>query len=470
MKILLINPPIFNILDPSLPRIFLEKEDPMPPLGLMYLAAYLKKNSHHQVKILDCQVEKINHEQLGEIVKGEKPEIVGITTMTFTLIDVIDAVKAIKKKYPETKIVLGGPHVYIYPEETIKIKEIDYIVMGEGEEPLKELLDNMRDARNLYNIKGIVFKDDNKIVNTGQQELIKDLDQLPFPSRRLTPYKKYTSVLAKQSPVTTMFTSRGCPFKCLFCDRPHLGKLFRAHSARYVVDEMEECQKMGIKEIFIYDDTFGVDRQRVLDICGELTRRGIKIDWDIRTRVNTVDEEILKALKNAGCQRIHYGVEAGTQKILDVLRKGITIEMVERAFKLTKKAGIEALAYFMIGSPTETKEDILQTINFMKKINPDYVHITIATPYPATDLYRMGLEQKVLPRDYWREFAENPVSDFKPYFWEKELSKEELFSLLKKAYRSFYFRPSYIFKRILRVKSGKELLIKAKAALNMLKI
>ncbi len=267
-----------------------------------------------------------------------------------------------------------------------------------------------------------------------------------------------------------MFTSRGCPYKCLFCDRPQLGKNFRARSAKNVVDEMEECEKMGIREIFIYDDTFGVDRNRVLDICAEIKKRGLKIAWDIRTRVNTVDEEILKALKGAGCQRIHYGVEAGTQKILNVLRKGITLDQVKRAFYLTKKAGIQTAGYFMIGSPTETKEDIMQTIKLMKKLDPDYVHITITTPFPATDLYDLAIKEGVLKDDVWKEFARNPYSAFIPPIWEKEMPREELFSLLKKAYRSFYFRSGYIFKKIIKLKSGGELLKKAGAALKLLKI
>jgi anaerobic magnesium-protoporphyrin IX monomethyl ester cyclase len=331
-------------------------------------------------------------------------------------------------------------------------------------------LDNLNHPDNLEKIKGLVFKKNGKIINTGPPEKIENLDMLPFPARDLVPYSKYESMLATKSPVTTMFTSRGCPYKCLFCDRPHLGKSFRARSAKSVVDEMEECEKIGIKEIFIYDDTFGVDGQRVLDICSEIEKRKLSIVWDIRTRVNTVNEEILKALKSAGCQRIHYGVEAGTAKILTVLRKGITLEMAEKAFKLTKKIGIQTLAYFMIGSPTETKKDILRTIKFMKKINPDYAHITITTPYPATDLYRMGLEQGVLPRDYWKEFAKNPNPNFRPMFWEKDLSRKELFSLMTRAYRSFYIRPSYVFKKIIQLKSFSELIRKTKAAFKMIKV
>ena len=205
-----------------------------------------------------------------------------------------------------------------------------------------------------------------------------------------------------------MFTSRGCPFQCLFCDRPHLGKVFRARSAKNVVDEMEECQKMGIKEIFIYDDTFGVNRQRVLDICSEIQKRKLTITWDVRTRVDTVDEEMLKAMKNANCQRIHYGVEAGAQKILNILKKGITLKQIEKAFRMTKGIGVETVGYFMIGSPNETRKDILETIKLAKKLNPDFVHISITTPFPATGLYYLGLEKKYFPMTIGRNLPKIP--------------------------------------------------------------
>lgn len=470
MKILLINPPSFNTIESCLPKAIDEGRGFTPPLGLMYIAGYLKKHSNYQVEILDSQVEQINYNQLKEEIKQKNPDIVGITAMTFTLIDVIKTAKITKEINPNTKVILGGPHPTIYPEETAKIKEIDFCIIGEGENTILKLIKNIGNLNNLKQIKGIAFQERDKIINTGQTDFIENLDNLPSPSRHLTPYKKYFWSLSPLAPITTMFTSRGCPYKCLFCDRPQLGKNFRARSAKSVVDEMQECQKMGIKEIFMYDDTFGIDRQRVLDICSKIKKRKLHIAWDIRTRVNTVDKKVLKELKEAGCQRIHYGVEAGTQKILNVLRKGITLEMAEKAFKRTKRIGIQTAGYFMIGSPTETKEDILKTIKFMKKLNPDYVHITITNPYPATDLYRMGLEQKVLPYDYWKEFAKNPTPDFEPYFWEKELSREELFALLKKAYRSFYLRPNYIFKKIIQLKSGKELLRKAKSALNIFRI
>ena len=470
MKILLINPPSFNTITSCLPKTLDEGRGFTPPLGIMYIAAQIEKETSHQVEILDAQVDELTYEQLKTEIEKRKPDVVGITTMTFTLIDVIKTAKIIKEINPNIKIILGGPHVIIYPTETINIKEVDFVILGEAETVIKPLLDNINNLDELEKVKGLVFKKNGKIINTGRSDLIKNLDDLPFPARHLTPYKKYYWALSPYRPITTMFTSRGCPYQCLFCDRPQLGKNFRPASAKRVVDEMEECQKMGIQEIFIYDDTFGVDRKRVLDICADIIKRGIKIAWNIRTRVNTVDEEVLTALKKAGCQRIHYGVEAGTQKILNVLKKGITLEMVEKAFKLTRKAGIQTAGYFMIGSPTEAEKDVMETIKFMKKLKADYMHITVTTPYPATGLYEMALREKVLEKDYWLEFAKNPTPAFVPHIWDKEMPREKLFYLLKKAYRSFYLRPSFILNKIIHLKSKDELIRKAKAALNLFKI
>lgn len=470
MKILLISPPFLNTLSSCQPKILEEGIEFLPPLGLMYIAGYLREKTNHKVEILDCQVKNLDYKQIAQEVRKRRPDVVGVTAMTFTIIDVIETAKAIKKVNPEIKIILGGPHVNIYPEETMRTKEIDFLVFGEGEEPFKEILDNLNNVKKLYNIKGIVFRDGKKIVNTGFRPLLQNLDKMPPPARDLTPLKDYASVLSGSGLVTTMFTSRGCPYKCLFCDRPHLGKNFRAHSAEYVVREMQSCKDMGIDEIMIYDDTFTVDRQRVIDICEAVLKNNLKINWDVRARVNTVDEELLNLMERAGCKRIHYGVEAGTQKILNVLRKGITLEMTEKAFYLTKKAGIQTLGYFMLGSPEETREDIQETIKFIKKISPDFIHVSITTPFPATDLYFRALKEGVIKSDVWREFAKNPTPDFVAPIWEKELSREELFSLFKKIYKEFYFRPNFIAKRILQLKSFKELKNKAIAALRLLKV
>ena len=476
MKILLINPPRFNEVVADNPSFIEEERGYNPPLGLLYIASYFEKYSlnKNSIHILDAQVEELNYdEKFKNKIQEINPDIVGITTMTFTLIDVIKTIKLIKEIENNLNkkiiIILGGPHPSIFPDETINLPNVNYVVRGEGEIPFLKLIECIQNKNDLKTVKGILYKQGKDIINTGTEDFIEDLNSLPFPDRSLVPIEKYNSIFAGNRIVTTMFTSRGCPYKCLFCDRPHLGKRFRARSAKNVVTEMEECKKMGIDEILIYDDTFTVEKQRVLDICDEIIKRNLKIIWDIRARVNTIDEEIVKKLKQAGCARIHFGVEAGTEKILKILNKGITIEQIKTAFKLSKKYKIDTLAYFMIGSPSETKEDIKQSIKLAKKINPNFIHITILTPYPATELYRSALEKGIIKNDYWREFAKHPEMGVKTQYWEEIFSKQELFKLLKGFYRDFYGRPSYILKQILKVKSFKDFTQKARAGLKILR-
>lgn len=468
MKILLINPPDKNTIVADNPPFIDEERGVNPPLGLLYIAAYLRQNSSHEIEILDTLVEGIGYDKLPDIIRQKSPDVVGITAMTFTLVDVMQTAKIVKSISDQIKIVLGGPHASIYPRETASLKEIDFVIAGEGEKLFLELINNINNYKYLASLKGLYFKYKGLVSGDGQTDFIKDLDSLPFPARDLVPYKKYTSILSLRNPVTTMFTSRGCPFNCNFCYRPHMGREFRARSAINVVDEIETSKSMGIEEFFIYDDTFTIDRKRVLAICDEIIARHLNIVWDIRARVDTIDEEMIKKLKKANCVRIHYGVEAGTEKILQVLNKGITLKDAEDAFKLTRKYGIATLAYFMIGSPTETKDDILETISFAKKLNPDYVNVTITTPFPATNLYKMALTEGLYEKDYWREFAINPSGRVVSRYWGKELSKEELFALLDKFYKDFYSQPSYILKQILEIRSFKDFRNKVKIGLKIL--
>jgi len=468
MKVLFINPPNKNEILSCNPEIIKKERGYDPPLGILYLAAYLEKNSDHQIDIIDAQVEKLNYNQLTEKIKEISPDIVGITAMTFTLIDVIKVIEIVKKINSQIKIILGGPHAHIYPKETLDLSGVNFIVLGEGEKPLLELLNNIENLEKLKNIKNIAFKDNDQIVITECREYNKDLDELPFPARHLTPYKKYWSILSGDKMITTMFTSRGCPYQCTFCDRPNMGKSFRARSAKNVVNEMEECLKMGIKEIFIYDDTFTVDKERVINICNEIIKRKLNFVWDIRARVDTVNEQILKKLKQAGCARIHYGVESGTEKILKVLNKGIHLSQVKEVFDLTKKFGISTFAYFMIGCPTETKENILKTINFAKKLNTDFVQITLLTPFPATKIYNDALSQGIIKKDYWLEFAKNPKPNFKTKYWTEELSNEELFKFINYAYKQFYLRPNFILKTLKEINSFNDFIRKAKAGLKII--
>ncbi|MFH1623699.1 MAG: radical SAM protein [Pseudomonadota bacterium] len=470
MKVLLISPPSFNVIRGDSSDIFEEESGIYPPLGLMYIAAFLKENTKHSVEILDTQADGLTYPEIEAEIRRVSPDVIGITTLTFALLDVINIAKMVKTIDGNIHICLGGPHVYIYPYETIKFPFVDSLILGEGEIAFGELVNALERKTPLSEVKGVVSKDGSGPVNAGPREFNTNLDSLPFPDRGIIPYKKYNSVLAKDSLMTTMMTSRGCPFSCIYCHRPHMGKKYRTRSGINVVDEMEECVKMGIREFMIFDDIFTLQRDRVFEVCEEIIRRRLDISWDIRSRVNTVDYEMLKQLKKAGCKRISYGVEAGTEKVLKALKKGTTVEQSEKAIKMTRELGITTLADFMLGSPEEDREDIKKTIDFALKLKPDFAQFTITTPYPATELYRQGLESGVIKEDYWKKFAENPDENFETPVWEEILPKEELMGLLNTAYGSFYLRPGYIMRNILKVRSFGEFRRKARAGLKVFRL
>ncbi|MFA6637213.1 MAG: radical SAM protein [Candidatus Omnitrophota bacterium] len=458
MKILLINPPRDNeVMCGSNPRIIEESRGFNPPLGLLYLAACLVKYTRHDVKVIDCQAEQLTYRQMEEYLSAQRPDIAGISAMTLTLIDVFRTAETVKRVNEGTKVVLGGAHVSLYPEETIKNKNVDYLLLGEGEYSFCGLVESSWDKQRLRDIPGLVFKDGEQIVKTRPAELIRDLDEIPFPGRRMVPYEKYDSLLTTRSPVTTMFTSRGCPFKCSFCARPHLGKKFRMQSAKKVLEEMRECVDMGIHEFLFYDDTFTVNKDRVMQLCDGILSSGIDVGWHIRSRVDTVDSEMLALLKRAGCKGIHYGVEAGTDKVLRVLEKGITVDQVKKTVALTKKHAIPTLAYFMVGNPGENRSDVMKTFELMKILSPDYAHITILAPFPGTKIYEDALSRGIIKTDVWRDFSAEPKNNFVPPVWEEHLSREELAELLITGYKRFYVNPRYVLKRIFKIRSLNEL-------------
>ena len=468
MKILLIAAPGIETIKSDLIHLIHEERGANPPIGLLYIATSIRENSEHNVKILDATIGTLSVKKIGEAIKEFAPDVIGMTLSTFSLLECISIARLAKEIDPKVKVIVGGIHVYIYPQETINLGCFDYGVLGEGEHIIIKLLDRIENRESPSDIKGIVYKEDGEVVYTGPPDLIDDLDSVPLPDRTLLPYKKYNSLIAKANPVSIMITSRGCPFKCTFCDRPHLGKKFRVRSADNVADEFEQCYRLGIKEILVYDDTFSINRQRVIDICNKLIERKIKIYWGIRTRVDTVDEEMLRLLKEAGCVRVNYGVESGDDEVLKRLNKGITLEQAEEAFYLTKKYGMDALAYFMIGCPGETEETIRETLEFAKKLKPTYVHFTILMPYPSTTVYYDALANKIIKKDIWREFAKNPVSALEIPVYEENLTRGELIKLLNDCNRKFYFRPSFIARELFKKRTPAQFYREARAALKVL--
>ncbi len=465
MKVMLIHPAVRRMVSSPVPGTSYNDTGCYPPLGLLYIAAAALRNQGCEVSVLDANALDLSDREVEEHVRRQKPDLTGIQVMTFTLLDVLAAVRAVRRGHPATHLCLGGPHVWHYPEETAAFPEVDSLVVGEGEEVFPELIGALAAGRGPSGIPGVVFRGGSGTIRDGgRRPPIPDLDSLPFPARGLTPIDLYRSVLSRSFPITTMISSRGCPYRCIFCDRPHLGKTWRARSARSVVSEMKEIQELGIEEVFIYDDTFTISRERVIEICDLIRKEKVSIAWDVRARIDTVDEEMLGKMRRAGCVRIHYGVESGAPEILKILRKDIDLERAREVFRATRRQGIQTLGYFIIGNPSETRAQIRSTVDYALSIQADYAHWSLLVPYPGTDLYRMGLASGILPYDYWREFARNPTADFVPMVWEEVLKRGELLAELHRAYRRYYGRPAYLLRRVMEVRSWEELRSKASLA------
>jgi anaerobic magnesium-protoporphyrin IX monomethyl ester cyclase len=465
MKVLLINPLSEKAIDSEEPLFIRRHEGVFPPIGLMYIAAYLKKETDCEVKILDTLADKMDYGEIKESIIDFGPDIAGITAYTNNLRDVIIVSDLVKKVNKNTRVCLGGPHVNIFPREALNIPSVDFLVFGEGEISFTELVKALMNGSSWERIEGIAFKNNNNHVFTGTGKDIENPDILPFPDRSAADYKKYYSLLGKSSFMTTMLSSRGCPFSCSFCGTPR-GK-YRARSPENIADEMEECLSLGINEVHFVDDTFNADADRVMKLCGEIIKRGLKIKWSFRGRACGVTERFLAELKKAGCYRIHLGVETSTDEGLKILNKGITVKEIRDAFKLIRRSGIESAAYFLIGCPHEKdRKDVLRTIKFSMEIDPDFCLFNILTLYPGTGLCGDAVRKGFLREDHWKDFAMDPSGDFKLPFWEEHLRPEELKDLLDLAYRKFYLRLKFAA-RFLTASGSVNILIKRiKAGLN----
>lgn len=281
-------------------------------------------------------------------------------------------------------------------------------------------------------------------------------------------YQRYYDVLGHGQLFSTLITSRGCPYKCTFCNTPR--DRYRTQSAERICEEVKACLELGIKEVYFVDDTFNITNDRVVELCEEIIRQGLEFSWTVRFRVKGVNEELLRLMRKAGCNRIQFGVEQATDEALTLLQKGVTISDVENAFRLCRKVGIKTVAYFMLGCPTErTREDILNTIRFSISLKPDFVMYNVLTPFPGTTLYDEGLAQGVLNIQPWMDFIVNPREDFVPQIWDQYFTPDELSEMLHLAYRKFYWRPSILLKNLRELTNLQDFARKAKAGLLLLK-
>jgi radical SAM superfamily enzyme YgiQ (UPF0313 family) len=413
------------------------------PIGLAYLASVLEEGEC-DVTVIDCPALDMTQEDLKQKLSSIQPDLVGITSMTPTIQSALQSAQITKEACPEAMTVLGGPHVTFMDEPVLsEEKAVDVIVRGEGEQTLLELAKNVSDPKALKEIEGITFRKEGQIVRTPNRRVMENLDVLPRPAYKFFPLEKYRLFGRKILPI---ITARGCPSQCSFCTSAQMfGKGFRARSPKNIADELEWLRdEHGAEAFTFYDDTFTLDRRRAIGICDEIVSRKIGLPWDCQTRVSTVSREILLKMRDANCQQVFFGVESGCQTILDAVKKGTTVAQNEKAIRLAKDVGLFVAVSVMIGYPGETHAMLKETIDLVKKAEPDDVYICVATPYPGTELRRLVEENGWEMSDDWGRYDTTT-----PVFANPNLSEDDVRKLRTSFYNSFY-SPKYVLRHLFK--------------------
>ena len=438
-------------------------------MGLALIAAVLEKEGH-QVTVLEANALQLKAEDVPPLVAAD---VVGLTAMTPSINAAIAIAGHLKKAYPDLPIMLGGAHATLLPEETlVAAPAIDIIVKGEGEETVVELLQALEHKQPLIKVPGISYRKDGGLLSNPLRSQGIDLDSLPFLGYHLLPWQKYKPhpPHGRVLPFAAIITSRGCPYRCSYCSKPVFGTLFRGQSPERVIEEVIYHQKeFGIKEFAFYDDVFTLDKERTHAIADEIIKRKLKIYWTCETRVNLVDKELLRHIRQAGCYSIAYGIESGSQEIMETLDKGINLEQAELAVRLSRDVGLQTIGYFMVGSPGESRETIDKTIQFAKKLKLDFTQFAVTTPFPGTSLYDLYMKDRVgiLP---WEDFVyQGAGTSITPVFESSSLSRADLQYWVKRAYKEFYLRPSYIWQRIRQLNSWGDIQVNLKGLFMLLR-
>lgn len=446
MRTLLVNPPWIR----RQGNIWLDIASVMPPLGLAWLAAQLER-AGHEVLVLDAHAERLDLELIATRLHVLGPfDLVGITATTSLIGNALAIARLAKAEHPTSRVVLGGVHPTVLPEEVLAEPAVDIVVRGEGEMTLLDIVE----GKDLPEIAGISFRDGSRFVHNPDRELVPNLDELAPPAYHLLPMDRYYPAAGayRRLPAVSMLATRGCPGRCTFCYRL-FGKRIRVRSGRRMAEEAKNLQdRFGIREICFYDDTFTAFRKEVLAFLDGLKELGVDLTWSCFSRVDAVDEDLLRRMKASGCHQIMYGVESADPEILKNIGKRITPDLVERAVRMTQQAGIDVRAAFMIGNPGETSESLETTFRFALRLNPDLVVFNIATPFPGTEMHRWAEEHGCLTTSDWQQYDfSRPILDL------PTVSQHVLADFYKTAYRRFYLRPSYIARRLGKIRSWADL-------------
>ncbi len=417
----------------------------VPPLNLCSLAASAEE-AGAKVLIYDCEAKTSSKDGFAGFLALHKPDFVGISVMTTNFRGALDTARIVRQILPETKILAGGTHLMIYPEETLGYEEFDFGFIGEGEKPLAEFLKQAKDQRfDPTVIQGLVYRQDSAIRTTMPWGLNPNLDDLPFPAYHLLDIDNYT-MPNTGSNVITLYLTRGCPYNCGFCFRNDQLKDVRYKSVDRAIEEITYMvNRFGVRSINFVDEIITLKKRYFLEFCEKLSAANLGIEWQAPTRVNCVDDEIVKAAKASGCHTFRFGLESGSQEVLQRIEKPLKIEQSINALALCRKYGIKTVGYFIIGYLDETPKTMRETINFAKAHCHNYAAFFPATPMPGTQLYIESQERGIVPKDYWRKFVLGTINEPIPFV------HPDAGEWTARAYREFYFNLPYMLRQLMTV-------------------
>jgi len=464
MKVLVINPPAADNVKIVREGRCMQRQEAWgtswAPLSLAIIAGILR-NSGFTVDLKDCCNDGINFKGLEDIIRDFQPGLVVVNTSTPSIVSDLKVADMVKTVNPAIKTVFFGIHVTALPDETFRENpNVKFLAVGEPEYTIRDFALALKDNRPLSSVKGLVLKEKNRIVYNEARPFIEDLDELPYPAWDLVNIKGYRLPITNR-PFLLVLTGRGCPYPCTFC----AAKVFygiepRLRSWQGIVAEIKYIKKIhGVNNFLFWSENAISDRQHMRDISEGLAREAPGTKWVANGRVDMIDRDLLVSMKKAGCWMIGYGVEAGTDRVLSMMKKHITVDDIEKAVKLTKEVGIEVTGHVIVGHPGETREDILETSKLVERLNFDYIQVYCSVPFPGSPIYDEAKKMNWINTTDWSMFEQNFSVLDTPY-----LSSKEVMELRNNMIRDFYLNPKQILKTVRKIKSPREVLFFLKFA------
>ena len=449
MRIWLVNPPVIRQRPSAVGAVVGSLFFNSPPLGLAYIAAVLE-GAGHRVRISDCPVERLTIGDTAELARQFKPDLVGLTSTTSYFDQAIETAQVLRRELPRATLCIGGPHFNANPDLLLRHPELNFGVFGEGEYTLAEVVERVDGGQDYDDVPGVIVARDGELRRAAPRELLQDLDELPMPSRHLLPIKRYRPMPNDHHllPKTSMITSRGCPFHCIFCDKSTFGASYRSFSAKRIVEEIHHLEDTyGIQDIAFVDSTFTPNKRRIDEVLTAMEADPPRAAWTCSCRANVLDESLLRRMKAMGCWRIRIAIESGNDEILARIRKGITKEQFAHTVRTAAEMGFQVKSFFMVGHMGETPETIEESIQFALSLPLKDITVQINTPLKGTPLYDECLKYgSVTTAD------STSYSFFEPVFVPDGMTAEQLLAAHKSFYRRFYLRPGLMWRHAKEVR------------------